>query len=192
MTTEELKNAAGFKAVDAEGNELGVVSLSDIVSAVKQELQPSGVARASVSALSEVSAQAATDTYEDQLPQKTDVTWIRGLDESGNPILISKQSLVSVLEGLIGISIEKKEDADGITDLNDFKKDFGYAIFRNVAHKPKNASALGVLSVRLNNVGWFSQIGIGSDVLYIRAYNSGEKIWSDWLKSTLTEHGTQE
>lgn len=101
MTTEELKNVAGFKAVDAEGNELGVVSLSDIVSAVKQELQPSGVARASVAALSEVSAQAATDTYEDQLPQKTDVTWIRGLDESGNPILISKQSLVSVAEGLI-------------------------------------------------------------------------------------------
>ena len=104
MIAEDLKNVAGFKAVDAEGNELGVVSLSDIVSAVKQELQPSGVARASVSALSEVSAQAATDTYEDQLPQKTDVTWIRGLDESGNPILISKQSLVSVAEGLIGIA----------------------------------------------------------------------------------------
>ena len=101
MTAEELKNVAGFKAVDAEGNELGVVSLSDIVSAVKQELQPSGVARASVSALSEVSTQAATDTYEDQLPQKTDVTWIRGLDASGNPILISKQSLVSVAEGLL-------------------------------------------------------------------------------------------
>lgn len=108
MTTEELKNAAGFKAVDAEGNELGVVSLSDIVSAVKQELQPSGVARASVAALSEVSAQAATDTYEDQLPQKTDVTWIRGLDESGNPILISKQSLVSVLEGLLPVATTLK------------------------------------------------------------------------------------
>lgn len=108
MTTEELKNAAGFKAVDAEGNELGVVSLSDIVSAVKQELQPSGVARASVAALSEVSTQAATDTYEDQLPQKTDVTWIRGLDESGNPILISKQSLVSVAEGLIGTATKNK------------------------------------------------------------------------------------
>ena len=103
MTTEELKNAAGFKAVDAEGKELGIVALSDIVSAVKQELQPSGVARASVAALSEVSAQAATDTYEDQLPQKTDVTWIRGLDESGNPILISKQSLVSVAEELLPV-----------------------------------------------------------------------------------------
>ena len=109
MTTEELKNAAGFKAVDAEGNELGVVSLSDIVSAVKQELQPSGVARASVAALSEVSTQAATDTYEDQLPQKTDVTWIRGLDESGNPILISKQSLVSVAEGLLPVASKDKK-----------------------------------------------------------------------------------
>lgn len=115
MTAEELKNVAGFKAVDAEGNELGVVSLSDIVSAVKQELQPSGVARASVAALSEVSAQAATDTYEDQLPQKTDVTWIRGLDESGNPILISKQSLVSVAEGLIGVA---KLNKKGLLDSN--------------------------------------------------------------------------
>ena len=119
MTTEELKNAAGFKAVDAEGNELGVVSLSDIVSAVKQELQPSGVARASVAALSEVSTQAATDTYEDQLPQKTDVTWIRGLDESGNPILISKQSLVSVAEGLIGVATKEK---DGLIDKKSYLK----------------------------------------------------------------------
>lgn len=94
--------------------------------------------------------------------------------------------------GLIGISIEKTEDAVGITDLNDFKKDFGYAIFRNVAHKPTNASALGVLSVRLNNAGWFSQIGIASDVLYLRTYKADTEIWSDWLKSTLTTHGTQE
>lgn len=121
MTTEELKNAAGFKAVDAEGNELGVVSLSDIVSAVKQELQPSGVARASVAALSEVSAQAATDTYEDQLPQKTDVTWIRGLDESGNPILISKQSLVSVAEGLIGVATNTNT---GLLSDKDYKGRF--------------------------------------------------------------------
>lgn len=121
MTAEELKNVAGFKAVDAEGNELGVVSLSDIVSAVKQELQPSGVARASVAALSEVSAQAATDTYEDQLPQKTDVTWIRGLDESGNPILISKQSLVSVAEGLIGVATNTNT---GLLSDKDYKGRF--------------------------------------------------------------------
>lgn len=101
MTTEELKNAAGFKAVDAEGKELGIVALSDIVSAVKQELQPANVAPASVAPLSEVSTLAATDTYEDQLPQKTDVTWVRGLDAEGNPILISKQSLASVLEELM-------------------------------------------------------------------------------------------
>lgn len=103
MTTEELKNAAGFKAVDAEGNDLGVVTLSDIVTAVKEELaqsQPAARA-ASVSTLSEVSALAATDTYEDQLPQKTDVNWVRGLDAEGNPVLISKQSLASVVEELI-------------------------------------------------------------------------------------------
>ena len=106
MTTEELKNAARFKAVDAEGNDLGVVTLSDIVTAVKEELaqsQPAARA-ASVSTLSEVSTLAATDTYEDQLPQKTDVNWVRGLDAEGNPVLISKQSLASVVEGLLPIA----------------------------------------------------------------------------------------
>ena len=99
--------------------------------------------------------------------------------------------MLLLLEGLIGISIEKTEDAVGITDLNDFKKDFGYAIFRNVAHKPTGTSAFGVLSVRLNNAGWFSQICI-STVLYVRTYKDDEKIWTDWLKFTFTEHGTQE
>ena len=172
MTAEELKNVAGFKAVDAEGNELGVVSLSDIVSAVKQELQPSGVARASVAALSEVSAQAATDTYEDQLPQKTDVTWIRGLDESGNPILISKQSLVSVAEGLMLPFVFKSgtfqiPDLGSVLDLlttdilngayevlgisaNDPIKDWGMLlVFENIAFfKPLNQKDTLVMFVR--------------------------------------------
>ena len=150
MTTEELKNAAGFKAVDAEGKELGIVALSDIVSAVKQELQPSGVARASVAALSEVSAQAATDTYEDQLPQKTDVTWIRGLDESGNPVLISKQSLVSVAEGLIP-KVSLKND--------------GLAA-RNMCYAG-TIEAPSILKMHIDNVTW------GYDLYVIYTYDNG-------------------
>lgn len=109
MSTIDLSQAAGFKAVDSEGNELGIVSMNDIVDAVKQSINQQSVTySAQVSTLADdgsASTQSATDTYEDKLPQKTDATWIRGLDAEGNPILISKESLSSVLGGLIEPSL---------------------------------------------------------------------------------------
>lgn len=41
------------------------------------------------------------DQFENQLPQKSDAKWVRALDASGNPILISKEDLASVVGGLI-------------------------------------------------------------------------------------------
>ena len=41
------------------------------------------------------------DQFENQLPQKNDAKWVRALDASGNPILISKEDLASVVGGLI-------------------------------------------------------------------------------------------
>ena len=179
MTAEELKNVAGFKAVDAEGNELGVVSLSDIVSAVKQELQPSGVARASVAALSEVSAQAATDTYEDQLPQKTDATWIRGLDASGNPILISKQSLASVLEGLIfNLSSEI------VTDFDAFIYDFKIALGRNVLNSPISGAVL-CISIKASTSSYYRQFVLSpsNSPIYTRSvYKLNSESNTEWEK----------
>ena len=37
------------------------------------------------------------DQFENQLPQKSDAKWVRALDASGNPILISKEDLASVV-----------------------------------------------------------------------------------------------
>ena len=48
------------------------------------------------------------DQFENQLPQKNDAKWVRALDASGNPILISKEDLASVVGGLIGISLVLK------------------------------------------------------------------------------------
>ena len=45
------------------------------------------------------------DQFENQLPQKSDAKWVRALDASGNPILISKEDLASVVGGLIGAAI---------------------------------------------------------------------------------------
>ena len=44
------------------------------------------------------------DQFENQLPQKNDAKWVRALDASGNPILISKEDLASVVGGLLGFS----------------------------------------------------------------------------------------
>jgi hypothetical protein len=41
------------------------------------------------------------DQFENQLPQQSDAKWVRALDASGNPILISKEDLASVVGGLI-------------------------------------------------------------------------------------------
>lgn len=41
------------------------------------------------------------DQFENQLPQKNDAKWVRALDASGNPILISKEDLASVVGGLL-------------------------------------------------------------------------------------------
>lgn len=48
------------------------------------------------------------DQFENQLPQRSDAKWVRALDASGNPILISKEDLASVVGGLIGISLVLK------------------------------------------------------------------------------------
>ena len=44
------------------------------------------------------------DQFENQLPQKNDAKWVRALDASGNPILISKEDLASVVGGLLEIN----------------------------------------------------------------------------------------
>lgn len=104
MSTIDINSVAGFKAVDAEGNELGIMSMADITAAVKESIMQDAAMARSVATLSEASTLAASDTYEDELDIKTDLTWARGLDANGNPILISKQSLASVVGGLNGVS----------------------------------------------------------------------------------------
>ena len=44
------------------------------------------------------------DQFENQLPQKSDAKWVRALDASGNPILISKEDLASGVGGLLEIN----------------------------------------------------------------------------------------
>lgn len=106
MSAIDMNSVAGFKAVDAEGNELGIMSMADITAAVKESIMQDAAMARSVATLSEASTLAASDTYEDKLDIKTDLTWARGLDANGNPILISRQSLASVVGGLLPVANE--------------------------------------------------------------------------------------
>lgn len=119
MSTIDINSVAGFKAVDAEGNELGIMSMADITAAVKESIMQDAAMARSVATLSEASTLAASDTYEDELDIKTDLTWARALDANGNPILISKESLASVVGGLLNVD-GVRNDFNG--NFSDFKK----------------------------------------------------------------------
>ena len=49
------------------------------------------------------------DQFENQLPQKNDAKWVRALDASGNPILISKEDLASVVGELLPETSDEKK-----------------------------------------------------------------------------------
>ena len=51
MSTVDLTKVAGFKAVDAEGNDMGIVSLSEMTNMVKESIINEAVAMQSVSTL---------------------------------------------------------------------------------------------------------------------------------------------
>ena len=51
---------------------------------------------------------AEKSTFENELPKKSTVKWLRGLDENGNPVLINISDNATVVGGLIGIVTPKK------------------------------------------------------------------------------------
>ena len=101
MSTVDLTKVAGFKAVDAEGNDMGIVSLSEMTNMVKESIIQEAVAMQSVSTLAETSTLAATDTYEDRLPTSDTFSYVRTLDSSGNPKRTSQNALATVVGGLL-------------------------------------------------------------------------------------------
>lgn len=100
----ELSNIASFKAVGTDGNETNV-SKDELVTAVMEEVTARMSARNGIMPLSEISTlSAGTDQFEDQLPVVNGVTYVRGLDENRNPVLISAADHAKVVGGLIGFS----------------------------------------------------------------------------------------
>lgn len=187
MSTIDINSVAGFKAVDAEGNELGIMSMADITAAVKESIMQDAAMARSVATLSEASTLAATDTYEDQLPQQTDLKWARGLDANGNPILISKESLASVVGGLLSsLKLYPFMFRGDCNDFNDATENGYYQVSSSsTPNLPKGAYGYGTLVV----TGSEFQIQLYIPDTYGKIYkrNKYKDSWKNWFEFTGTQ-----
>lgn len=118
------------------------------------------------------------DQFENQLPQKSDAKWVRALDASGNPILISKEDLASVVGGLMSFPFEyrgrTKLDANRITDSGFYYADGQSSNVDNHIGPFLNFKA------DQGYIQFVSDIFSGS--VYVRSYIlSGSSMkWTDW------------
>ena len=126
MSTIDLTKVAGFKAVDAEGNDMGIVSLSEMTNMVKESIIQEAVAMQSVSTLAETSTLAATDTYEDKLDISDTFSYVRTLDSSGNPKRTSQNALATVVGGLIGVATTNKNGLYPSTEVKKTQRTYDF------------------------------------------------------------------
>ena len=118
------------------------------------------------------------DQFENQLPQKSDAKWVRALDASGNPILISKEDLASVVGGLMSFPFEYrgriKLDANRITDSG-----FYYAEGQS-SNVDNHVGPFLNFKADQGYIQFVSDIFSGS--VYVRSYIlSGSSMkWTDW------------
>lgn len=175
MSAIDINSVAGFKAVDAEGNELGIMSMADITAAVKESIMQDAAMARSVATLSEASTLAATDTYEDQLPQQTDLKWARGLDANGNPILISKESFASVVGGLPQKGLIDNVDVDTLTSQG------SYYLRNNITNAPDWSYLIVIQVLNKENIIQINMLANGTLVKIRARASSGWGTWRDLL-----------
>ena len=106
------------------------------------------------------------DQFENQLPQKSDAKWVRALDASGNPILISKEDLASVVGGLLGLS-----GIDIRQFINTVPKSGKLSIFSNIDK--------GIVLVSILETGMIGRYDalifiIDRNNIRVESYNAGQ------------------
>ena len=148
MSTIDLTKVAGFKAVDAEGNDMGIVSISEMTNMVKESIIQEAVAMQSVSTLAETSTLAATDTYEDKLDISDTFSYVRTLDSSGNPKRTSQNALATVVGGLLSSQkLYPFMDRGDVSDFNQATDAGTYKVSDVTSNIPIGAYNYGVLHV---------------------------------------------
>lgn len=188
MSTIDLtKVIAGFKAVDAEGNDLGIVSLQDMTNMVKESIVQEAVAMQSVSTLAETSTLAATDTYEDKLDISDTFSYVRTLDSSGNPKRTSQNALATVVGGLLSsLKLYPFMFRGDCNDFNDATENGYYQVSSSsTLNLPKGAYGYGTLVV----TGSEFQIQLYIPDTYGKIYkrNKYKGSWKNWFEFTGTQ-----
>lgn len=123
--------------------------------------------------------------------QKNDLNYVRALDASGNPILISKKDLASVVGGLLDYAVSKTiKDCS----LDDIDKAGFYAMDNSVTDIPDLASAGNpnathwslLVTKPYDGASVIQVIFTGPDDVYFKRYRYyGEgSVWSLWRKIT--------
>lgn len=131
---------------------------------------------------------AEQSTFENELPKKSTVEYVRGLDANGNPILINKSDLASVVGGLLKSNMLYPFMYRGIIELSD----------RNDLSPLDTIIQMGTYGIKPSSGSWFSLIvytsfgGTGSDIQIItkdnifqariRTKNDPYYEWTDWMK----------
>lgn len=117
METIDMSQVAGFKAVDAEGNELGVVSMNELTESISKQVLQTIAMRNQATTLEQPALMSAAstlatgnDAYENELQQVSDANWVRALLADGTPVLWNKSDLASVVGGLQG-ALNQKQNA---------------------------------------------------------------------------------
>lgn len=127
METVDLTKVAGFKALDSDGNELGIVSMEQLTESIAMRIADGLSERTVLPANNVPMAVAATSTGSDKMEtafsETTDPAYVRVIDKNGNSAKQGISSLATVVGELIGTATS---DKDGLMSRH-------YAIRRIVA-----------------------------------------------------------
>ena len=112
METVDLTKVAGFKALDSDGNELGIVSMEQLTDSIAMRIADGLSERTVLPANNVPMAVAATSTGSDKMEtsfsETTDPAYVRVIDKNGNSAKQGISSLASVVGGLIGVATSTK------------------------------------------------------------------------------------
>lgn len=113
METVDLTKVAGFKALDSDGNELGIVSMEQLTDSIAMRIADGLSERTVLPANNVPMAVAATSTGSDKMEtafaETTDPAYVRVIDKNGNSAKQGISSLATVVVGgLIGLATSNK------------------------------------------------------------------------------------
>lgn len=139
METVDLTKVAGFKALDSDGNELGIVSMEQLTDSIAMRIADGLSERTVLPANNVPMAVAATSTGSDKMEtafsETTDPAYVRVIDKNGNSAKQGISSLATVVGGLLPVATLTQK---GLMDSNHTRSiGDGFVVNAGSGHKGK-------------------------------------------------------